>query len=271
MSILLTIIGIASIIYLVAILTVYLRQPDYIYLPSSELTTTPEQHGYDYENIELLTSDGIKLHGWFVPCEGATQVLLFFHGNRGNISDRIETIAMAQQLGLSIFLFDYRGYGLSAGSPDEQGTYLDALSAWHYLIERGYTPKNIIILGRSLGAAIASWLASQHTPGALIIESTFTSVPDIAAEHFPYLPVRWISRYQYNVRQNLQAVYCPVMVIHSPHDEVIPFAHGEALFKAIINSSDKQFLEICGNHYAGYLDAGDHYINALIKFTGKIN
>jgi len=247
---------------------VYRSQAERVYLPSREILTTPGQHGISYEEIFFRAADGVRLHGWYVPCEESRRVLLFFHGNRGNISDRMETIAMCRQLGLAILLFDYRGYGRSEGTPSESGTYQDALAAWTWLVaQRGVAAGRIVLLGRSLGAAIATWLAAQCSPGALIVESTFTSLPDLAAAIHPLLPVRLLSRYQYPVLENLGQVHCPVLVVHSREDEVIPFAHGKRLFEAA--NPPKEFLVIEGNHYAGYLAAGRRYIEGISGFLEK--
>ncbi len=228
----------------------------------------PDQHGMPYEEVFFQAADGIRLHAWYVPCEGSQRVLLFFHGNRGNISDRMETIAMCRQLGLSILLFDYRGYGCSEGTPSESGTYQDALAAWTWLVEqRGVAAGGIVLLGRSLGAAIATWLAAQIRPGALIIESSFTSLPDLAAAIHPLLPVRLLARYQYPVLEMLGQVHCPVLVVHSREDEVIPFIHAKRLFEAA--NPPKEFLIIAGNHYAGYLATGRCYTEGIAGFLEK--
>jgi len=268
MSLVLFVLLVILLAYGVLLWRVYCTQSQRLYLSTREITTTPDQHGIAYEEVFFQAADGIRLHGWYVPCEGSRRVLLFFHGNRGNISDRLETIAMCQQLGLPVLLFDYRGYGRSEGAPSESGTYQDALAAWAWLVEqRGIAAERIVFLGRSLGAAIATWLAAQRRPGALIIESTFSSLPELAAEAYPLLPVRWLLRYQYPVLHNLQRVHCPVMVVHSREDEFIPFAHGQRLFAAA--NPPKEFLAIEGNHYAGYLATGKRYTAGIAGFLEK--
>ncbi len=164
-------------IYVVLTAFIYFRQSSLIYypnMPGRTLQVTPEEIGLAYQDVEFLTEDNIKLHGWFIPNESAKGTLLFFHGNAGNISHRLESINLFHKLGLNVFIIDYRGYGQSEGKVSEQGTYRDAEAAWKYLTEtRGFGTKQIIIFGRSLGASIATWLASKHTPAALIIESGF--------------------------------------------------------------------------------------------------
>jgi len=249
-------------------LRVYLTQSSRIYIPSRTMVTTPGYFGYRYEIAVFQTTDGITLHGWFMPHEQTQRVVLFCHGNRGNISEYMETIAIFQRMGMAIFVFDYRGYGLSEGQPDEEGTYRDAAAAWSYLVNRrGLNPADIIIMGRSLGAAIASDLATRNTPRALVLESTFTSLPTAAAELHPLLPVSLMSRYRYPVLENVKKVTCPVLVIHSPEDEVILFPHAEKLYAAA--AEPKEFLTITGNHFQGYLASGSLYTDSLNEFLHR--
>ncbi len=260
--------AVALVAYAGTLWHVYRNQSRRIYLPRREMVTTPAEHGLAYESVTLTTVDGVRLRGWYVPCQDTSHVLCFFHGNRGNISDRMETIEMFHRLGLSVFLFDYRGYGESEGEPDEAGTYRDGEAAWTYLVEaRGIMPRRIVLLGRSLGAAIAAAVAARHTPGALVLESTFTSLPEAAAVRYPLLPVRLLARYRYPVLEFVRQVRCPVLVIHSREDEVIPFEHGEQLFAAA--PQPKSFLEISGNHYQGYLTSLEIYTKGLATFFHK--
>jgi fermentation-respiration switch protein FrsA (DUF1100 family) len=197
-------------------------------------------------------------------------VILFCHGNAGNISHRLESIEMFNRLRLSTFIFDYRGYGKSNGTPSEKGSYLDAMGAWNYLIEHeGLAPSDIILFGRSLGGAIACWLAGQNRPKALIIESTFTSVPDLAEELYFYLPVRWLCRYRYNTLSFVQKIRCPVLVIHSEEDEIVSFSHGRKLFNAA--KEPKFFLKISGSHNEGFVISSKLYMNGIKTFLDKID
>ena len=173
------------------------------------------------------------LDGWFLPHAAPRATLLFFHGNAGNISHRLESIRQFLQLGLSVLIIDYRGYGQSEGRTTEQGIYRDAEAAWQYLAETSRVPASrIIVFGRSMGASAAAYVASRHRPLALVVESSFTSVPDIAAEYYPWLPVRWLSRLRHSAEDFVRQADCPVLVIHSRDDEIVPFRHGEAIFAA---------------------------------------
>lgn len=254
--------------YGLLLLSMFFFQSKLLYypnVPSRDVITTPASAGLEFESVRFSTEDGLTLDGWFVPSPGAQQVILFFHGNAGNISHRIESLRLFHELGFDCMIFDYRGYGRSDGKPSEHGTYRDAEAAWRYLtVERNIPPQRIVLLGRSLGAAIATQLASRHTPAALVIESAFTSLTDLAAKVYWFVPVRLLSRYHYPVARYLKSVASPVLVVHSRDDELIPFAHGRRLFE--IANTPKQFLEIRGSHDGGFLETGRAYSDALRGF-----
>ncbi len=249
----------------------FVFQSHYVYYPESTMVVDPSDIGLDFEDASFRTEDGIKLFGWFIPVQKSRGVVLFCHGNAGNISHRLESIQIFHQLGLDVFIFDYRGYGQSEGKPSEQGTYQDAEAAWWYLTEeRQVLPGDIIVFGRSLGGAVAAWLAQNHTPGALILESTFTSLGDIAAKFYPFLPVRLLLRFQYTTADYLRQVNCPVLIIHSRNDELMPFDHGIRLFETA--NEPKRFLEIYGSHNEGFIVSGEQYQKGLSAFvTDYIN
>jgi pimeloyl-ACP methyl ester carboxylesterase len=263
-----TFIVIVVTLYLGLTLLLFLFQARFIYFPIAAWAATPARIGLPYETVTLTTSDGVDLSAWFIPAPEARHVLLFFHGNAGNISHRLTSIEQFHQLGLAVFIIDYRGYGQSEGSPTEAGTYLDAEAAWRYLIEeQGFKPSQIILFGRSLGGAVATWLAQHRRPAALIIESTFTSVPDMAAAQFPFLPTRLLTRIRYDTYTRLPQVTCPVLVIHSPEDEIIPYSHGERLFA--VAPAPKMFLKLKGGHNDGFLLSGPAYEAGLQAFLTR--
>ncbi len=234
-------------------------------MPSRELTATPRQIGLAYESVEFTTADGVKLHGWFVPAAEPRGTLLFFHGNAGNISHRLDSLRIFHDLGLGTLILDYRGYGQSEGTPSEEGTYLDAEAALGYLQEqRGVAAEGVIVFGRSLGAAIAAHLASRHQVRALILESAFTSVPEMAATLYPFLPTRWLVRFSYATKDYVGERSCPLLVIHSRDDEIVPFEQGQALFAAA--NPPKRFLELRGGHNDGFLASRRAYVKALDEF-----
>lgn len=254
--------------YLVLLLVVYFNQHKLLYLPdlpSREIVTTPQAIGLTYEELEFNTADGERLHGWYIPSDNARGTLLFFHGNAGNLSHRLDSLQIFHRLGLNVFIFDYRGYGRSSGRPSEAGTQQDALAAWEYLVEkRGESPRQIVLFGRSLGASIAAGLATGKQPAALILESTFTSVPELAAELYWWLPAKHLARLQYRTRDYLSQVHCPVLVAHSPEDEIIPFRHGQILYQAAPPS--KAFLRLTGDHNMGFLLSGESYTRGMDDF-----
>lgn len=246
----------------------FIFQSRYVYFPERVLIADPSSVGLHFESISFETEDGVKLSGWFIPRENSRGVVLFFHGNAGNISHRLDSIQMFHRLGLNVFIFDYRGYGQSEGRPTERGTYQDAEAAWQYLVkELKVGPQEIIVFGRSLGGAVASWLAQNQTPGALIVESTFTSLPDIGSTLYPYLPVRLLSRFKYNTMGYLARVDCPVLVVHSRDDEIMPFSHGKRLFE--VAKEPKEFLEITGSHNEGFMTSGERYEKGLDSFISE--
>jgi len=251
--------------YLIFAGFLFIFQSHYVYYPERVLLANPGSIRLDFKSISFETADGVKLFGWFIPSESARGVILFCHGNAGNISHRLDSIQIFHRLGLDVFIFDYRGYGQSEGKPTEHGTYKDAEAAWRYLTEeREVNPNEIIIFGRSLGGTVASWLAQSHTPRALILESTFTSLLDIAATLYPYLPVRLLLHFEYNTAEYLGRVNCPVLIIHSRDDEIMPFSHGWRLFE--MAKEPKKFLEISGTHNEGFITSGKHYEEGLNAF-----
>jgi pimeloyl-ACP methyl ester carboxylesterase len=263
-------VGIWITVTVAALLATYLGylfvfQSRYVYYPESTMVADPSTIGLSFEDVSFHTGDGIKLFGWFIPNKESKGVVLFCHGNAGNISHRLDSIQILHQLGLDVFIFDYRGYGRSEGKPSEQGTYQDTEAAWWYLTrERHVLPSNIIVIGRSLGGAIAAWLAMSYTPGALILESSFTSLADIATKLHPYLPLRQFLRFRYTTTDYLYQVKCPVLIIHSRDDELMPFEYGIRLFE--IASEPKRFLEISGSHNDGFVVSGKQYQRGLNTF-----
>ena len=256
-------------LYLIIIIILTVFQSRFIYFPHKQISATPEFIGIEFEQIVFEASDGVNLCGWFIPAENHNKTLLFCHGNAGNISHRLESIKIFADLGLGVFIFDYRGYGSSKGNPSEEGTYLDAAGAWQYLIDiKMIKPDEIIIFGRSLGASIAAWTAQKYDPKALIIESAFISVPELGSEIYPFLPVKLLSRFKYSTIDYIRKISCPVLVIHSRNDDLIPYKHGVKLFETA--NEPKEFLEIFGSHNEGFLVSGDKYKQGLNSFLSKL-
>ncbi|MDX1527573.1 MAG: alpha/beta hydrolase [Gammaproteobacteria bacterium] len=259
----------AAAIYGVLCVALYLFQNRLVFLPSRTLFATPQRIGLDYEDVWLQPTGGVRIHGWYLPHPEPRGTLLFFHGNAGNIGDRLESLAIFHHLRLNVLIIDYRGYGKSEGSPGESESYADAEAAWRHLVETRRIPAGrIVLFGRSMGGAVAAWLASRVAPAGLILESTFTSVPDMAAKVYPIFPVRLLARIRLDARASLAGANAPLLVIHSVNDEIVPVAHGRALFDAA--REPKRFLELRGGHNDGFLVSREKYVAGLAEFIEEI-
>jgi len=249
-------------------LIMWALQSRFVYFPKTELVCTPGDYGLSYETVHFIASDEVRLSGWFIQAKNSRGVILFCHGNGGNISHRMEAVRIFNRLRFEVLIFDYRGYGESGGNPNEGGTYLDVEAAWKHLVdERDVLPEDIVVFGKSLGGAVASYIAQTRLPSKLIVESSFTSIKDIGAEIYRYLPVKLLSRFEYNTLDYLRGVECPVLIVHSRDDDMIPFAHGRLLFEAA--NEPKRFLEIHGSHNEGFLTSSPDYVSGLSSFLSE--
>ncbi len=269
MTMVLKVIGAVAVVYAAILGVVFWFQPKLIYFPlQGNYSVTPRARGLAFEPVKLRTEDGEQLAAWWIPAptsKPARGTVLLFHGNAGNISHRIDYAKMFNDLGYSTLLVDYRGYGESSGDPSEQGTYRDAMASWLWLTAtRGIKASDIVIFGESLGGGIATWLSAQQPSRALILASTFTSIPDLGAELYPWLPVRWLSRIQYNNLANLERIRVPLLIAHSPGDEIIPVAHGRRLHG--VAHEPKAFLELSGGHNEGFVFAREDWVKAVQVF-----
>jgi fermentation-respiration switch protein FrsA (DUF1100 family) len=220
------------------------------YVPTRAHEAHPQELGRAWEDLTLITSDHVRLHAWFFPADADSTrrglVFLVAHGNGGNLSHRLGLAAVLLRTGANVLLFDYRGYGRSDGVPGEQGTYRDAEAALAWLRGRGFASTNVIAWGESLGGAVATELATRHPLAGLVLQSSFTSTPDLGKELFPWLPVHTLAHYRYETLRKLPALKLPVLVLHSRHDTIIPFHHGERNFAAV--TGPKLFVELEGDH-----------------------
>ena len=223
-----------AIALLVVVILAMIFEESLIFLPSrydGAAAWTPS--GLDYEDVFFAASDGTQLHGWYCPSESPRAVVLFAHGNAGDITYRTDIARRLQRMGLSVFLFDYRGYGRSEGKPNEEGVLLDARAARGRLAElAGVVQQDIVLMGRSLGGAVAVDLAAQEGARGLILENTFTSMPDVAAVHYPWLPVRTFMRTRLDSVSKLPSYRGPILQSHAEHDSIIPLQLGRRLFDA---------------------------------------
>ena len=262
---LLTIVSIVLIGYTVFGIVIYFMQSSFLYYPVREIYYTPGDLGLTFEKVVFKSSDGLKLSGWYIPSKNSEFTVLFCHGNGGNMMHCLDSIKFFNELGLNFFIFDYRGYGSSEGRPGEEGTYLDAGAAYKWLTEeKKVKPETIIVFGWSLGGSIAAKLASEVRVKALVIESTFTSYVDIGQKFYSYMPVRWFAEFNYNTIGYIRNVRCPVMIIHSRNDEIVPFEFGIELYKAA--NEPKEFVEVFGSHNESFLVSGEIYKKAWVKW-----
>lgn len=271
MHILLTLLSTAALIYVGFGLLLFLCQERLVHLPGvpgRELIATPGDRGLPWREIEITSLDGVRLHGWHIPAQPNSPTLLFFHGNAGNISHRLTSLAIFHDLGLEVVIFDYRGYGRSEGRPREAGLHRDARAAAAWLQESlGADPARTIYFGRSLGGALAASAARFHPPALLILESTFTSAREAAADLYPLYPSRWLTRLEYSTAEYLGQVEAPVLIIHSPDDEIIPFRHGQQLLAKA--GARGEMLRIHGDHNRGYLASETLYRAGLKSFIAR--
>jgi fermentation-respiration switch protein FrsA (DUF1100 family) len=239
-----------------------------IFFPDPYLVGTPADYGLKFEDVFFEAADGVKLHGWWVPKAGAP-VFVWFHGNAGNISHRLENIKLLHDLvGVQVFIFDYREYGRSQGRISREGTFKDAAAAYHYVTAtRGVPAENLILFGRSLGSALATDLAIKKPCRALILESAFTNSSDMAKMMAPFL-FDWRPKIPYDNLGKIDKVKVPVFVIHGAHDEIIPVDMGRRVFAAA--NEPKELYIIPGAHHNDtYLVGGKVYFERLKAFISS--
>ena len=239
----------------------------FIFHPDPVSARDPSHVGLSFENILFNTQDDIRLHGWFIPHQEARGTLVWFHGNAGNISDRLLNIKLLHdRIKINIFIFDYRGYGQSEGTASEKGTYLDGAAAIKYLLGRDdAAARQLILFGRSLGAAVAAEMAIRFTSLGLILESPFVSIREMAQALFPSLPIAWLLRTRYDTLEKVRRVKAPIMVLHGDHDATVPFAQGKRVFE--VAPQPKRFYRIVGaSHNDTFVVGGEEYYGALREF-----
>jgi fermentation-respiration switch protein FrsA (DUF1100 family) len=221
-----------------------------VYHPSRTLDANGTELNRPFEDVLFEAADGVKLNGWFYAAatnsSRASMAVVVCHGNAGNISHRLGLGHALLDTGVNVLLFDYRGYGRSEGRPSEEGTYRDAQAAFGWLRSKGFAGSHIIAYGESLGGGVAAELALREPVGGLVLTSTFTSIPDLGAEFFPWLPARWLASIRYDTCRKLPRIRVPVLVMHSRADDMIRFRHGEKNFAAA--NEPKIFSELTGTH-----------------------
>ena len=253
--------------YLLIVLVMMLLERSLIFLPAPYPEGDWQPATFAFEDAWFQADDGTRLHGWYVPHESPRAVVLYCHGNAGNITHRSPIVqVLHDEVGVSLLIFDYRGYGRSQGRPDEPGILADARAARHWLAKReGIAPERVVLMGRSLGGAVAVDLAAKDGAGALVLESTFTSLPNVAAYHYPWLPVRRLMRTRLDSVAKIRDYHGPLLQSHGPADTIIPFAEGRRLFE--MANEPKQFFSIVGRDHNDTLP--DEYYRALTEFLER--
>jgi fermentation-respiration switch protein FrsA (DUF1100 family) len=246
--------------YLFLLAMVYLVQGSLLYHPTHD-TMTPVPKSFGVEELYIKLENSEKIHAWKIEKEGNKGYVIYCHGNAGNLGDRMARIQDIAALGLNVIIFDYRGYGLSDGTPSESNMYEEVGAVWSYLVDQGINPDEIISWGHSLGGSVATHLAKTQKTRVAIIESTFTSIRDVASDIYPFLP-SFICRYNYPSLENLKAYEGKVLLMHGPNDEVIPYKHGVRIKE---ETQPEMFLELAGGHNDGsYVTKG--YTATIKKF-----
>lgn len=254
--------------YIVLVLLLYLIQDHMIFFPDKTVAYDPSAVNLQWEDARFETEDGNELHGWYIPHKESEKILLFSHGNAGNISHRLGFLEMLYSEGISTFIYDYRGYGNSTGRPDEKGLYKDIQAAWTYLTgEMGYEEGQVILFGKSLGGSVSAWLAQSVKPNGLILDSAFTSARDVASDVYPFIPSRLVHS-EFTTIDYIRNITVPVLIMHSPDDNIIPFRHGEELYEAA--SEPKYFIELSGGHNDNFMVSGKQYFEALKRFINRV-
>ena len=242
----------------------------FLYFPQARHDATPLSAGLAYEEVHFKAQDGTRLTGWLVPGRPDFPLVLFCIGNAGNISHRLETLQLLNDLGVSTFIFDYRGYGQSAGKTNELGTYSDVIGAIEMLQDRGWAPKQIIIFGRSLGAAVGLEAALNTEPAGLIMESAFTSIPAMGRFHYPIIGVLfgWLIDAKYDNLGKIGDLKSPLLLLHGTADTICPPYMAEKLYASAPTQTRLHWIEGAG-HNNGFVVGGETYKNILKQAIGQ--
>ena len=249
-----------------AVMKPHLLERTFVYYPMKEIDGDPGLAGLRFEDVWLRTEDGVRLHGWFVPRDGARTTLLVLHGNAGNISHRVPWIEMLHRAGAHVLIFDYRGYGRSEGKPFEEGLYRDSRAAYAWWsAERGRSGERLALIGESLGGAVAVELAGRSQVAGLIVQSSFTNAWDVAKTILPLGLLQPFSGVRFDSAGRIGAIQCPKLFIHGDVDEIIPFRLGKRLFE--LAPPPKDFYAVSGaRHNDLPWIGGPEYVSRISRF-----
>ena len=257
---------VAVLVYAGLCLAVYLGHRRLVFPGGRVMDRTPATPPFrwDYDDLYLPVGSHMT-NAWYIPLENARGVVLFSHGNGGTMSDRLETVELYRALGFSMLVYDYGGYGKSTGNATEARCYDDIRAMWHYLTrQRNIPPNRIVLFGRSLGAGVTAQLATEVNPVAVILDSTFLSIPALARDKLPILPMKWIIRHRFDNARKVPRIHAPILIVHSPDDTLIPYRHGRALFD--LANEPRQFFATRGDHNDGFMRCAGEYAQSLAEF-----
>jgi len=249
----------------------YFSQERLIFFPTREISATPADVGLSFDDLRIAVSGDERINAWYLRSRDSAvaspATVLYCHGNGGNLSHRVITAEFLTRLGVDVLLFDYRGYGLSDGRPSESNMYADAEAAYRWLVqEKGVAPDRLFLFGRSIGGAVVVDLAGKVPCAGVVVESAMTSAADVGARMYPFMPIRLLIRYRFDALARIGSLRCPVLVTHSPEDEIIPFDMGRALYERA--PEPKLFIPLSGRHNERAYYDSDIYINGLREFFG---
>jgi uncharacterized protein len=257
--------GLVLAVLLIGVVWIFQRR--LIYFPFGQVAD-PRLFGLAAaEPVVFPTTDGLRLHGWLMPGRdahtGAT--IIVFNGNAGHRGFRASLAAALHARGYGVLLFDYRGYGGNPGTPTEEGLAADARAARAFLLARPEGASRLVYFGESLGTGVATRLAAEHRPSALVLRSPFTSMTDVGAFHYPLLPVRWLLRDRFDTASRIAGLGCPLLVVAGDEDRVVPYAQSRRVFDAA--AEPKRFVTIAGaDHNDPALADGPDLVDAIDRF-----
>lgn len=257
-----------SVVYLGMCAFLFFKQDSYIYYPEKSITATPRTFGAPYEERFAKTSDGVPVNYWLIKArDDPSGAVVFAHGNGGNLSDRVEKYILLSGMGLDVYAFDYRGYGKSGGEPSEEGFQRDIEAVLSEAAKDGYGGR-ILLYGESIGGAVAARAAAGRASAGLVLESSFTTAADMAGHYYPLFPVRIILKSRFDALSSVRSCDCPVLVLHSPDDDIVPYRMGRELFEAA--GKRGRFFDLKGGHNDGGILVSKEAAEQLRKFVGEV-
>ena len=230
--------------YIVVIIFVYFYQRNLLYHPS-ENNYQNDTIQFNYEEIFIKVNDEIKLKSWIINKDLKNfKTLVFFHGNAGDLSNRIYKLNELDKLDINILLISWRGFSGNEGYPTEKNLYEDAEAAIKWLNKKKVSNSQIILYGESLGTGVAVEIASKNNFNSIILESPFTSIENSAKIYYPYLPVSFLLKDRYDSISKIKKINSPILIMHGRKDDIVPFFMGKKLFEKANSPKDSYFTDI---------------------------